>query len=116
MYSQPIPALNKPNPKKNPSHAAARFPFALCHSQKSAASVKITRGNSEKGANPKTVSRPRQKAIMSFTENFTGLILSIIWLPPYYLKLLRDPLSSTKMQMKFFMSIVKSLMEVRNEN
>ena len=75
MYSQPMPALNKPKPKENPSNAAVRFPLACCHCQNSTASEKIARGNSEKGAKPRTVSRPRQKAIMNlyaemnFTEN-----------------------------------------------
>lgn len=74
MYSQPMPALNKPKPKKKPSNAAVRFPFACCHCQKSAASEKIARGNSEKGAKPRTVSRPRQKAKMNLyaKKNFTG--------------------------------------------
>ena len=77
-----MPALNKPKPKKNPSHAATRFSFACCHSQNSAASEKITRGNSEKGAKPRTVSKPRKKAIMNlyvemnFTENYRWIDLA----------------------------------------
>ena len=77
-----MPALNKPKPKENPSNAAVRFPFACCHCQNSAASEKIARGNSEKGAKPRTVSRPRQKAIMNlyvemnFTEKYRWIDLA----------------------------------------
>ena len=82
MYSQPMPALNKPKPKKKPTHAAARFSFAWCHSQNNPASEKITNGNSEKGAKPRTVSKPRQKVIMNlyvemnFTENYRRINLA----------------------------------------
>ena len=81
MYSQPMPALNKPKPKETPNNAAVRFPFACCHCQNSAASEKIARGNSENGAKPRTVSRPRQKAVMNlyaemnFTENYRRIEL-----------------------------------------
>ncbi len=76
MYSQPTPALNKPKPKKNPNVAAARFPLVCCHCQNSAASEKTASGNSENGAKPGTVSRPRQKATMDLRAgmNFTGII------------------------------------------
>lgn len=118
MYSQPMPALNKPKPKKNPSHAAARFPFAWCHSQNSAASEKITRGNSEKGAKPRTVSKPRQKAIMNlnvevnFTENYHWIDLANYMASPILFIIARGNLEfNLKMQGAIFMSIAKSLKE-----
>lgn len=76
MYSQPMPALNKPKPKQNPNVAAARLPFVCCHCQNNVASEKTASGNSEKGAKPGTASKPRQKAVMNlcaemnFTENY----------------------------------------------
>ena len=104
MYSQPIPAINKPKPKHAPSQAAIRPVPACSHNQNRTASEIMTRGNSENGAKPKTAIKPKEKAMISlcaetsFIEGYRLINLANYRASPILLKITLRSCSVSQMR------------------